>query len=77
MNPVLVDIYSTVLPSAPFIIAAYVILWVVLLVYVVGVARGLKKAETQVALLEKQTDHNHRTVQKEDDKSGFGVIDSR
>lgn len=77
MNPVLVDIYSTVLPSAPFIIAAYVILWVVLLVYVVWVARGLKKTETQVALLEKQMDNNHRTVQEEDDKSGFGVTDSR
>ncbi len=52
MNPILTDIYSTVIPSAPFIIAAYAIVWVVLLVYVVMVVRGLKKTEAQMALLE-------------------------
>ena len=31
MNPVLADIYSTVIPSMPFIIAAYALLWAVLL----------------------------------------------
>lgn len=54
MNPVLADIYSTVIPSAPFIIAAYGIIWVVLLVYVVMIARGLKRGEAQVSLLERQ-----------------------
>ena len=52
MNPVLADIYSTVIPSAPFIIAAYAIVWLVLLVYVIVVVRGLKKTEAQMALLE-------------------------
>ena len=52
MNPVLADIYSTVIPSAPFIIAAYAIVWLVLLVYVIMVVRGLKKTEAQMALLE-------------------------
>ena len=52
MNPILADIYSTVLPSAPFIIAAYAIVWVALLVYVAVVVRGLKKTEAQMALLE-------------------------
>ena len=52
MNPVLSDIYSTVVPSAPFIIAAYALLWLALLVYVAIVVRGLKKTEAQVALLE-------------------------
>ena len=33
MNPILADIYSTILPSAPYIIAAYALLWVALLVY--------------------------------------------
>ena len=27
MNPILADIYSTILPSAPYIIAAYALLW--------------------------------------------------
>lgn len=52
MNPILSDIYSTVLPSAPFIIAAYAIVWLALLVYVIFVVRGLKKTEAQMAVLE-------------------------
>lgn len=52
MNPILADMYSTVIPSAPFIIAAYAIVWFALLVYVAIVVRGLKKTEAQMAVLE-------------------------
>lgn len=52
MNPILADIYSTILPSAPYIIAAYALLWVALLVYVLMVFRGTKKAIAQLMLLE-------------------------
>lgn len=52
MNPILSDIYSTVIPSAPFIIAAYAIVWAALLIYVVIVVRGLKKTEAEMAVLE-------------------------
>ena len=52
MNPILADIYATVIPSAPFVIAAYAIMWAALLVYVVKVVSGLKKTEAQMALLE-------------------------
>ena len=52
MNPILADMYSTVIPSAPFLIAAYALVWVVLLVYVIVVVRGLKKTEAQMAVLE-------------------------
>ena len=52
MNPILADMYATVLPSAPFIIAAYAIVWVALLIYVIMVVRGLKKTEAQIAVLE-------------------------
>ena len=52
MNPILADIYSTILPSAPYIIAAYALLWVALLVYVLRVFRGTKKATAQLTLLE-------------------------
>ena len=33
MNPILQDIYSTIIPSAPFIIAAYALFWVVSVSY--------------------------------------------
>ena len=52
MNPILADIYATVIPSAPFVIAAYAILWLVLFVYVIKVVSGLKKTEAQMAVLE-------------------------
>ena len=52
MNPILADIYSTVIPSAPFVIAAYVLVWAILLIYVIKVVRGLKKTEEQMAVLE-------------------------
>ena len=54
MNPILSDVYSTVIPSAPFVIAAYALVWLVLLVYVIVVVRGLKKTEAQIALLEEE-----------------------
>ena len=52
MNPILADIYSTILPSAPYIIAPYALLWVALLASVLIVFRGTKKAEAQLMLLE-------------------------
>lgn len=52
MNPILLDIYSTVIPSAPYIIAAYALVWVALLVYVVFVVRSLKKTEQHIDALE-------------------------
>lgn len=52
MNPILVDIYSTVIPSAPFLIGAYAIVWLALLIYVIITVNGLKKTEAQIALLE-------------------------
>lgn len=52
MNPVLADIYSTILPSAPFVIAAYALLWVALLAFVLMIMCGIKKSEAQVAVLE-------------------------
>lgn len=52
MNSVLAEIYSTVLEAAPFVIAAYALLWLTVLVYVVIVTLGLKKTEKQMAILE-------------------------
>ncbi len=52
MDPILADIYSTILPSAPFLIGAYALVWVALLVYVIIMQRGIKNAEAQIALLE-------------------------
>ena len=52
MNSVLAEIYSTVLEAAPFVIAAYALIWLILLGYVVIVTMGLKKTEKQMKVLE-------------------------
>lgn len=52
MNPILEQIYSTILPAAPFVIAAYALIWLALFVYVFMIQRGMKKAEAQMAVLE-------------------------
>ena len=52
MDPILAEIYSTILPSAPYVIAAYALIWVALLVYVLMIMLGYKKAERQMAVLE-------------------------
>lgn len=52
MNAVLAEIYSTIIPSAPYVIAAYALVWAALLVYVIVIVRGQRKAEAQMALIE-------------------------
>ncbi|MBQ9021975.1 MAG: hypothetical protein IJ113_08220 [Eggerthellaceae bacterium] len=53
MNSVLQEIYSTILPSMPFIIGAYVLVWVALFVYVIFAMRRFKTVESQLALVER------------------------
>lgn len=52
MDPVIKEIYTTILEAAPFVIIAYVLLFAVLLVYCVIATRGLKKTEKELAALE-------------------------
>jgi len=52
MNSVLAEIYSTVFPAAPYVIGAYALIFLTLLVYVFVIMRGLKKTEQQMAVLE-------------------------
>lgn len=52
MNSILAEIYTTVMPAAPYVIAAYAALWVVLLVYVLFITSKLKNTEKQMAVLE-------------------------
>ena len=57
MNPLLTEIYSTILPSAPYIIAAYALVWLALLVYVCVSTKSLKNAEAQIEVLEEEIKH--------------------
>lgn len=46
------DIYAQVVPQAPYVIAAYGIIWVSLLVYVGMVFSRLKRIEKEISVVE-------------------------
>ncbi|MDR3137113.1 MAG: hypothetical protein LBU07_06895 [Coriobacteriales bacterium] len=52
MNDLLAEIYSTIIPSAPYLIAAYALLLLIFFGYAFSIMRNLKKAETRLAFLE-------------------------
>jgi hypothetical protein len=52
MDPILAEIYSTILPAAPYVIAAYALMWLVLFVYILTITLSLKKTERHLAALE-------------------------
>lgn len=54
MDPILADIYSTVAPSVPYLVAGYALLWAALLVFVLVTTLHLKRSEAQMALLEEE-----------------------
>lgn len=52
MDPVLKEIYSLVLPQAPYVIAAYGILWVGLFGYITATLLRLGRIERELSVLE-------------------------
>ena len=51
MDPILAEVYSTVLPAAPFVIGAYVGIWAALAVYVFVLVRRSKHTERDLDAL--------------------------
>ena len=51
MDPILEEIYSTVLEAAPYVIAAYALVFLILFVYVVIVMTKLKNTEKKIDAL--------------------------
>jgi CcmD family protein len=52
MDPVLQEIYKTVLGAAPYVLAAYTLLWVGLFGYVAFIMVRMNGLEKQIAVLE-------------------------
>lgn len=53
MDPILAEIYSTVLPAAPFVIAAYVGIWLVLFVFIFMLWRKSKRTSKDIEALKR------------------------
>ena len=43
MDPILSEVYSTVLPAAPYVLAAYIGIWLVLFIFVLALWRKSKR----------------------------------
>lgn len=56
MNPVLEEIYSTILPSAPYVIVAYVGIILALGIYVFFIVSKLRRTEKKLQALEERVD---------------------
>lgn len=60
MNEILLSVYGAVLPSAPYVIAAYALIWVVLFVFVAVIARGMKKNRKDLERIERALERRDR-----------------
>ena len=56
MDPVLSEIYRTVITAAPYVLAAYGLLWVGLFGYITFVLMRLGKLEKQLDVVESSLD---------------------
>lgn len=63
MNEILSEVYSTVLPAAPYVLAAYVGIWLVLFVFIAMLWRKQKRTGEDIEAL-KQALEDRETGRK-------------
>lgn len=51
MDSILSEIYSTVLPAAPYVLAAYIGIWLVLFIFVLALWRKSKRTSEDIEAL--------------------------
>ena len=65
MDPILAEAYSTVLPAAPFVIAAYVGIWLALFVFVFALSRRAKRTSEDLDALREALDAREKKDAKQ------------
>ena len=60
MDTILEQVYSTIMPSAPYVIGAYALIWVVLLVFVIIMLMSTKKTQKDIDALEDALEYRER-----------------
>ena len=61
MDPILAEVYSTVLPAAPYVLGAYVGIWLALFVFVAMLWRKSKRTESDLVALRRALADRERT----------------
>ena len=64
MDPILAEVYSTVLPAAPFVIASYVGIWLALFAFVFTLWRKSKHTEGDIEALKRALEPRSGAVDK-------------
>lgn len=64
MDPILEEVYSTVLPAAPYVLAAYIGIWLVLFVFVLVLWRKSKRTAGDVEALKKALEDRRRDLER-------------
>ncbi|TXF38541.1 MULTISPECIES: hypothetical protein [unclassified Collinsella] len=60
MDAILSEVYSTVLPAAPFVLAAYVGIWLTLFVYVFSLWKKSKHTSEDIEALKRALEERER-----------------
>jgi CcmD family protein len=63
MDPTNAELYKLAITDAPYVVAAYAVIWVALVVYVTMVLRRIMKLEQQVVLLEDESARRAKTAE--------------
>lgn len=63
MDPILSEVYSTVLPAAPYVLAAYIGIWLVLFIFVLVLWRKSKHTSEDIEAL-KQAIEDRKNSQR-------------
>lgn len=64
MDPILSEVYSTVLPAAPYVLAAYVGILLTLFAFVFSLWRKSKRTEADIDALKRALDDRERHAGK-------------
>ncbi len=64
MDPILSEVYSTVLPAAPYVLAAYVGILLTLFAFVFSLWRKSKRSEADIDALKRALDDRERSAGK-------------
>ena len=64
MDPILEEVYSTVLPAAPYVLAAYIGIWLVLFVFVLVLWRKSNRTADDVEALKKALEDRRRDLER-------------
>ncbi len=64
MDPILSEVYSTVLPAAPYVLAAYVGILLTLFAFVFSLWRKSKRTEADIDALKRALEDRERSAGK-------------